>query len=121
VSFVVRTGEKVCFEVIFKGLMSTVTSQQKYSGFDSHLGPFSEYVGSLQILWLPLTVRNEHVWLSSYSKLTVRVSVSVHGYLSCLSLCWSCDGLVTCPGCTQGVPCANTSSPNLINLLNISF
>ena len=36
--------------------------------------------------------------LFSYSKLTIGVSIHAHGYLTCL--CWPCDGLATCTGCT---------------------
>jgi len=38
-------------------------------------------------------------------KLTVAVHVNVHGCLSHLCICWSCDGLVTCPSVSNLLPC----------------
>ncbi|XP_075308222.1 serine/threonine-protein kinase OSR1b isoform X2 [Odontesthes bonariensis] len=74
-------------------VVSTVASQQQGSRFNTQLGPFCvEFacsprvcVGSLRVLRLPPTVQKiMHVRLIGISKLSVGVSVSVHG---CLSLC----------------------------------
>jgi len=55
-------------------------------------------MGSFRVLRLPL-FKNMHVSVIDDSKLTVGVSVSLHG-MSSLSLCLPCDGLKTCSGCT---------------------
>jgi len=62
-----------------------------------HVAPIDVWILFRYSGFLP-TSKNIHVRLIGHSKLAL--SVSVYGCLSYVSLCWPCDGLAICPGCT---------------------
>lgn len=55
---------------------------------------FSKYSGFLS------QVKNINVGLNENLKLILIVSVCMHCCLSCVSVCWLCDGVPICLGCT---------------------
>ena len=77
-----------------------VTSQQEGSWFKFQLTPFCVKFACfpcacVDSLWLLRTIQQHANKL--FGDFQSTVGVSVHG---CLSLCWSCDRLTTCLGCT---------------------